>query len=262
MTDWPTSWLSRPGLRRGAGVSAGGWVVSRAIPEPGILPVTADADPPAAQARRLAPPPSERSAWAAASGSWTPLPKGARRRGGRRLEGRLLGADPRGRRGPREAPPDRPWQAVGGQGYEDALLRRRARDGQAEMDALHDAVLERFAKERRKGDRRGAPATPRSRLRRASPTASSTSSTSTATTRTSSCRPTSRRTRRSCGRAASSPGDDYGVEGWWEDGVTRAVDEFVAAGGPRSSRSTRASSCCGSRSSRAPRRGGAPPSSR
>jgi len=23
-------------------------------------------------------------------------------------------------------------------------------------------------------------------------------------------------------------GDDYGVRGWWEDGVTRAVDEFVA----------------------------------
>jgi hypothetical protein len=26
-------------------------------------------------------------------------------------------------------------------------------------------------------------------------------------------------------------GDDYGVEGWWKNGVTRAVDEFVAAGG-------------------------------
>jgi hypothetical protein len=25
-------------------------------------------------------------------------------------------------------------------------------------------------------------------------------------------------------------GDDYGVRGWWEDGVTRAVDEFVAHG--------------------------------
>jgi hypothetical protein len=23
-------------------------------------------------------------------------------------------------------------------------------------------------------------------------------------------------------------GDDYGVEGWWEDGVTKAVDEFAA----------------------------------
>jgi hypothetical protein len=28
-------------------------------------------------------------------------------------------------------------------------------------------------------------------------------------------------------------GDDYGVEGWWHDGVTRAVDEFVAAGAAR-----------------------------
>ncbi len=26
-------------------------------------------------------------------------------------------------------------------------------------------------------------------------------------------------------------GDDYGTPGWWEDGVTRAVDEFVAARG-------------------------------
>jgi hypothetical protein len=25
-------------------------------------------------------------------------------------------------------------------------------------------------------------------------------------------------------------GDDYGVRGWWEHGVTRAVDEFVARG--------------------------------
>jgi len=26
-------------------------------------------------------------------------------------------------------------------------------------------------------------------------------------------------------------GDDYGVEGWWKNGVTRAVEEFVARGG-------------------------------
>jgi hypothetical protein len=26
-------------------------------------------------------------------------------------------------------------------------------------------------------------------------------------------------------------GDDYGLVGWWEDGVTRAVDEFVASKG-------------------------------
>jgi hypothetical protein len=25
-------------------------------------------------------------------------------------------------------------------------------------------------------------------------------------------------------------GDDYGVEGWWKDGVTRAVEEFAARG--------------------------------
>lgn len=26
-------------------------------------------------------------------------------------------------------------------------------------------------------------------------------------------------------------GDDYGVEGWWEDGVTRAVEEFATSAG-------------------------------
>jgi len=26
-------------------------------------------------------------------------------------------------------------------------------------------------------------------------------------------------------------GDDYGVQGWWKDGVTRAVEEFAARGG-------------------------------
>jgi hypothetical protein len=26
-------------------------------------------------------------------------------------------------------------------------------------------------------------------------------------------------------------GDDYGMPGWWDDGVTRAVDEFVAGRG-------------------------------
>jgi hypothetical protein len=26
-------------------------------------------------------------------------------------------------------------------------------------------------------------------------------------------------------------GDDYGMVGWWEDGVTRAVDAFVASRG-------------------------------
>jgi hypothetical protein len=28
-------------------------------------------------------------------------------------------------------------------------------------------------------------------------------------------------------------GDDYGKTGWWADGVTRAVDEFVAASNSR-----------------------------
>src|SRR4029077_17877878 len=30
-------------------------------------------------------------------------------------------------------------------------------------------------------------------------------------------------------RGGCMAGDDYGVRGWWKDGVTRAVDEFAAS---------------------------------
>jgi Methyltransferase domain len=122
-----------------------------------------------------------------------------------------------------------PWRFVGGEGYEDARYGGKLDRGQAEMDALHDAVLERFEEERREGivqvhrtpsveaagrfadgdldfvyvDGDHTYEGVRGDLEAYAPKV------------------------RPGGLLA---GDDYGVRGWWEDGVTRAVDEFVAAG--------------------------------
>jgi hypothetical protein len=122
-----------------------------------------------------------------------------------------------------------PWRAIGAKGYEGARYGGKLDDGQAEMDALYAAVLDRFAKERKRG---------LVELHRATSI-------------------------EAAGELADGEldfvyidgdhtyeavagdldafiekvrpggllaGDDYGVPGWWADGVTRAVDEFVAQG--------------------------------
>jgi hypothetical protein len=122
-----------------------------------------------------------------------------------------------------------PWQAVADEGYERARYGGQLAGGQAEMDALHAAALERFSLERRQGVVRvhrltSLEAAKRFRdgefdfvyidgnhryefvkadLEAYAPKV----------------RP-----------GGFLAGDDYGVAGWWEDGVTRAVDEFVASG--------------------------------
>jgi hypothetical protein len=122
-----------------------------------------------------------------------------------------------------------PWQAIPGEGYEGARYGGKLADGQAEMDALHDAVVERFARERRAGvveihrlpsleaaerfadgeldfvyiDGNHRYEFVKADLEAYTPKV------------------------RAGGFIA---GDDYGVAGWWEDGVTRAVDEFVGSG--------------------------------
>ena len=122
-----------------------------------------------------------------------------------------------------------PWRAVAGAEYEGARYGGELADGQAEMDALHEAVLRRFERERRKGvvqvhrlpsveaaeriadgelDFAYIDGDHRYEAVRAD-------------------LETWARKVRSGGLLA---GDDYGVAGWWEDGVTRAVDEFVASG--------------------------------
>lgn len=122
-----------------------------------------------------------------------------------------------------------PWQAITGEGYEGARYGGKLAEGQAEMDAVHDAVLERFARERRRGvvhvhrltsleaaelfengeldfvyiDGNHLYEFVKADLEAFVPKV----------------RP-----------GGLVGGDDYGVAGWWEDGVTRAVDEFVASG--------------------------------
>jgi hypothetical protein len=122
-----------------------------------------------------------------------------------------------------------PWAAAAGEGYERAWYGGGLKDGQAEMDRLHAAVLDRFAAEREAGVVEVHRAT----------------------------------SAEAAGQIADGAldfvyidgdhtyefvkadlhawapkvkpggliaGDDYGTPGWWEDGVTRAVDEFVAEG--------------------------------
>ena len=122
-----------------------------------------------------------------------------------------------------------PWQAVAGEDYEGARYGGKLAEGQAEMDAVHAAVLERFARERRKGvvevhrlssleaaerfaddelDFVYIDGNHRYEFVKADLEAYA-----------GKIRP-----------GGLLGGDDYGVEGWWEDGVTRAVDEFIGSG--------------------------------
>jgi hypothetical protein len=122
-----------------------------------------------------------------------------------------------------------PWQAVAGEGYEGARYGGKLADGQAEMDAMYASVLERFERERRAGvvevhrlpsveaaarfddgeldfvyiDGNHRYEFVKADLETYAPKV----------------RP-----------GGFLAGDDYGVPGWWEDGVTRAVDEFVRSG--------------------------------
>ena len=122
-----------------------------------------------------------------------------------------------------------PWRAITGDGYEGARYGGRLEQGQAEMDAIHAAVLERFARQRREGivhvhrlssleaaNRFGdgeldfvyIDGNHRYEFVKAD-----------LETYAAKIRP-----------GGFLAGDDYGVEGWWHDGVTRAVDEFVSSG--------------------------------
>lgn len=119
-----------------------------------------------------------------------------------------------------------PWQAVAGEDYEGARYGGKLAEGQAEMDARYASVLERFSRERAEGvvevhrlpsvevaerfadgeldfvyiDGNHRYEFVKADLEAYAPKV------------------------RSGGLLA---GDDYGVRGWWEDGVTMAVDEFV-----------------------------------
>ncbi len=122
-----------------------------------------------------------------------------------------------------------PWQAIGGEGYEDARYGGGLDEGQAEMDAVHASVLERFAKEREEGIvevHRETSAAAAERFADGELDFVYIDGDHThefvkadLETYAPKVRP-----------GGLLAGDDYGVEGWWEDGVTRAVDDFVAEG--------------------------------
>ncbi len=122
-----------------------------------------------------------------------------------------------------------PWQAVWGERYESARYGGGLAEGQAEMDAIYAGVLERFERERRAGlvevhrlpsvdaaagfqdgelDFVYVDGNHRYEFVKAD-----------LETYAPKVRP-----------GGFLAGDDYGVAGWWEDGVTRAVDEFVRSG--------------------------------
>jgi len=122
-----------------------------------------------------------------------------------------------------------PWRAMQDVAYEDAWYGGMLEHGQRDMDAVHRSVLDRFAPAREAGivqvhrlpSAEAAPRFPdayfdfvyidgnhyveyvRADLEAWAPKV----------------RP-----------GGVIGGDDYGREGWWDDGVTRAVDEFVDSG--------------------------------
>jgi predicted O-methyltransferase YrrM len=99
-----------------------------------------------------------------------------------------------------------PWQAVAGEDYEGARYGGKLAEGQAEMDAVYAAVLERFGDDEL--DFVYIDGNHRYEFVKADLEAYA-------------------RKIRPGGLLA---GDDYGIEGWWDDGVTRAVDEFIGSG--------------------------------
>jgi hypothetical protein len=121
-----------------------------------------------------------------------------------------------------------PWEYRDEGAYEHAFFGDRTPGGQAKMDAIHDGVRERFA------DAIGAGQVVIVRARSADGAqqvegldwayidGDHTYEAVAADLRNF--------------FAALKPGgllagDDYGMVGWWEDGVTRAVDEFTSANG-------------------------------
>ena len=122
-----------------------------------------------------------------------------------------------------------PWRAFDDGAYEGAWYGGRLEHGQADMDALYRSVLDRFSSERERGvvqvhrmmSTEAADTLPDAffdfvyidgnhmyefvlaDLQAFAPKV------------------------RPGGLLA---GDDYGVQGWWGDGVTKAVDEFVGSG--------------------------------
>ncbi len=122
-----------------------------------------------------------------------------------------------------------PWKFEGGAEYAESLYGRNAVGGQAAMDATYDAVRRRFAPEIGAGTVVVHRAASSEAVRDFADGAFDwiyldgnhlyEFVKGDLTAYCPKVRP-----------GGFLAGDDYGVAGWWQDGVTRAVEEFVAAG--------------------------------
>jgi hypothetical protein len=122
-----------------------------------------------------------------------------------------------------------PWQAMSGETYEGARYGGQLVQGQAEMDARYTAVLDRFARQRDTGAvevHRLSSAEAAGRFRDGELDFVYVDGDHTYESVRADLEAFAPKIR----PGGFLGGDDYGVEGWWRDGVTRAVDEFVAAG--------------------------------
>ena len=121
-----------------------------------------------------------------------------------------------------------PWEHRDDAGYEHAMFGRRWSGGQARLDAVHDAVCKRF----RRQISSGRVIVKRSRSVEA---ASGLEPLDWVYIDGDHTYPAVRDDLAAFYELVKAggviAGDDYGMVGWWEDGVRRAVDEFVTERG-------------------------------
>lgn len=122
-----------------------------------------------------------------------------------------------------------PWAALDDEGYDGARYGGKLMDGQAEMDAIHAGVQKRFERERDAG---------RVQIHRMTSLEAAERFADgelgfvyiDGNHRYEFVKADLEAYRSKVRPGGLMAGDDYGEEGWWEDGVTRAVDEFVRSG--------------------------------
>ena len=121
-----------------------------------------------------------------------------------------------------------PWQHREEETYERAMFGGSARDGQQEMEAIYQGVLDRF----RVNIDRGQVELHRSRSLEAAatfPDGALDWAYIDGDHTYEAVKADLEAYYRTVKPGGFLAGDDYGEPGWWEDGVTRAVDEFAAA---------------------------------
>jgi Methyltransferase domain len=121
-----------------------------------------------------------------------------------------------------------PWEFRSEEEYEHAMYGGHAPDGQREMDAIYRSVMDRFAAE----VERGQVVVRRSRSADAAadfPDESLDFVYIDGDHTYAAVKADLDAYYRTVKSGGFVTGDDYGTPGWWDNGVTRAVDEFVAS---------------------------------